>query len=239
MIRKIDSYSVVCDHCHKSLITSHDGFSIFIDENIAHEAADNEEWHEEDGVYYCKECYYFDDDDVLHLRPERKVESPSLSLPETEQEPHIRVQLKDGSIAKVSPNASPELLKAMETMVELAKKIPDPDQPVLEEVIEWIEENGQLAARQFALGKLTHEEGAAYYAGYFDEGIARYKEDQATISSLESRLSHLQQGLEEARNDVGVYRELYKKAFEERDAIKQAYALQAEELRKYRNQPPQ
>lgn len=132
-------------------------------------------------------------------------QSPSPSLPETEQEPHIRVQLKDGSIANVSPNASPELLKAMETMVELAKKMPDPDQPVPEEVMEWI---GNESVKTFGL----HTPKNAYF---HDGAIAMYKRDQATISSLQSRLSSTEA---------------------ERDAIRQAFDLQAEELRKYRNQ---
>ena len=78
MIKKIESFSLYCDHCGEELVTHHDGFSIFVDESQAHENADNEGWESNDGIYYCPECHFFDDEDVLHLRPERKKEAVSL-----------------------------------------------------------------------------------------------------------------------------------------------------------------
>jgi len=90
MIKKIDSYSVVCDHCGESLMTTHEGWSMFADEQHAQESADNEGWYcEEDNGdggpdhYYCKECHWIDDNDEMHLRMERRKElaesSPSPS----------------------------------------------------------------------------------------------------------------------------------------------------------------
>jgi len=78
MIKKSESFSVTCDHCGESLITSHEGFSLFVDEDNAHEQADNEGWYMEEGRggeydhYYCKKCFWIGDDDEMHLRMERR-----------------------------------------------------------------------------------------------------------------------------------------------------------------------
>jgi len=83
MIKKSESFSVTCDHCGESLITSHEGFSLFVDENDAHEYADNEGWYMEEGRdgdhdhHYCKDCHWIDDNDEMHLRMERRKPAPS------------------------------------------------------------------------------------------------------------------------------------------------------------------
>lgn len=47
------------------------------------------------------------------------------------QPDHVHVQLPSGGIARVDPNATPELLDALDKMVELAKEMPEPA-PTLE-----------------------------------------------------------------------------------------------------------
>jgi hypothetical protein len=51
--------------------------------------------------------------------------SPSLSIKEEEKPDHVHVRLPSGAIANVSPDASPELLDALDKMCEQAKKMID------------------------------------------------------------------------------------------------------------------
>lgn len=155
---------------------------------------------------------------------------------------HAHVPLKSGGVAKVSPDASPDLINALETMVDLAKKMPDPDQPVPEEVMEWIdaytEENWpqwmEMDLRDAA--KLIME--------------AMYKRDQAIIWKAEAdrnnalaeeeRLANLlttaMHEIKDMRKEYTSLQSRLSSTEAERDAIRKAFDLQAEELKKYRKQ---
>jgi len=127
------------------------------------------------------------------------LEEKPQALP-VDEVPHVHLELKSGAVARVSPNASPELLNATETIVDLAKKMPDPHQPVPEEVMD--------ADKNKAFIELVRDmrpEQALRVAAYIDQEIL----------SLRTHLSSTEA---------------------ERDAIKKAFDLQAEELKKLRNQ---
>jgi hypothetical protein len=58
-----------CDNCKKDFEEYHNGFSIFVDENSAHEHAANDNWYLDGDKHYCPDCYTLDDDDKLILKP--------------------------------------------------------------------------------------------------------------------------------------------------------------------------
>lgn len=65
MYNKIECICITCDNCGDTFLDDHSGFSIYVDENSANEAADNSEWYSEDRKHYCTECYTINDDDEL------------------------------------------------------------------------------------------------------------------------------------------------------------------------------
>jgi hypothetical protein len=68
MYNKVECICLSCDNCGETFMDNHTGFSIYVDENGAHEAADNDGWYSEDGKHYCPECHTIDDDDNLILK---------------------------------------------------------------------------------------------------------------------------------------------------------------------------
>jgi len=65
MYNKVECICLTCDNCGETYQDEHTGFSIFVDEEGAHEAADNDGWHLEGGKYYCDECHTINDEDEL------------------------------------------------------------------------------------------------------------------------------------------------------------------------------
>jgi Zn finger protein HypA/HybF involved in hydrogenase expression len=72
MIKETKCYYVECDNCIETLETSPEGWSYFVDKGQANDEAENHEWYESEGKYYCPQCYKIDDDDNLSLNAERK-----------------------------------------------------------------------------------------------------------------------------------------------------------------------
>jgi len=71
MYNKVDCVCITCDNCGETFVDEHSGFSIYVDENSAHEAADDYEWYSEDGKHYCPDCFKIDDEDNLTINAER------------------------------------------------------------------------------------------------------------------------------------------------------------------------
>lgn len=68
MYNKVECVVLSCDNCGESYTDEHNGFSIFVDENQAHESADNDGWYSDNGKYYCPDCHKIDDKDNLILK---------------------------------------------------------------------------------------------------------------------------------------------------------------------------
>lgn len=75
MYNKVECVILSCDNCSETYTDDHTGFSIFGDENAAHDHADNDGWYlghldgEHEGKHYCPSCFKYDDieDDVIHV----------------------------------------------------------------------------------------------------------------------------------------------------------------------------
>lgn len=65
MYNKIECVSLSCNNCGESFIEGHNGYSIFVDEQSAHEYADSEGWSSRDDKHYCPSCHTIDEDDNL------------------------------------------------------------------------------------------------------------------------------------------------------------------------------
>jgi uncharacterized protein (UPF0212 family) len=70
MYHKVECVTLECDNCGEDFEEAHVGFSIFSDENQAHESADNDGWHLGDD-HYCPKCYTVTDDDIVVVNAER------------------------------------------------------------------------------------------------------------------------------------------------------------------------
>lgn len=171
---------------------------------------------------------------------------PSPDQPASEREEKFIYIPFEGGVAKVSPDASPELMDALETMVDLAKKMPDPDQPVPEEVSDELLDiilkgfNGLELPTKLEIG----------YKGFKYGAIFMYKRDQAIIWKAEAdrnnamaeeeRLANLlttaMHEIKDMRKEYTSLQSRLSSTEAERDAIRKAFDLQAEELKKYRKQ---
>ena len=72
MYNKVECICITCDNCKETFMDDHTGFSIYVDENGAHDAADNDGWYSEDGKHYCPDCHTIDDEDNLIINESRK-----------------------------------------------------------------------------------------------------------------------------------------------------------------------
>jgi hypothetical protein len=68
MYTKVECVALYCDNCKEQFEEFNSGFSIFIDENQAHENADNAGWYLHDGKQYCPDCHWIDDEDNLIIK---------------------------------------------------------------------------------------------------------------------------------------------------------------------------
>jgi hypothetical protein len=64
MYRKVTCIELDCDNCGESYEQSYSGYSVFSDEQQAHENADNDGWHLSYD-HYCPLCYTVNDDDIV------------------------------------------------------------------------------------------------------------------------------------------------------------------------------
>lgn len=68
MIHTVKMYTVVCDNCGDD-IGANSEYSCWNDETYAEENAMDSDWIREGKKHYCPDCYTYDDDDTLILRP--------------------------------------------------------------------------------------------------------------------------------------------------------------------------
>ena len=73
MYNRVECICITCNNCGETFTDDHSGFSIYVDENGAHEAADNSGWYSLSGKHYCPNCHSIDDNDILHIK---KLETP-------------------------------------------------------------------------------------------------------------------------------------------------------------------
>ena len=71
MLQKVEMYTIVCDHCQKD-IGSEDEYSCWNDDSYAETNATESDWLRDNDKHYCPDCYSYDDDDNLILKPEMK-----------------------------------------------------------------------------------------------------------------------------------------------------------------------
>jgi len=69
MILRLDYYTVVCDNCGKQYCDEQNGYSAWNYEHAAMEYASEEGWLKEDDKHYCPDCYEYDDNDNLIIKP--------------------------------------------------------------------------------------------------------------------------------------------------------------------------
>jgi hypothetical protein len=68
MIEKVEMYTVVCDNCKESVFRDSD-YSCYPDEGTTLEIAkDDQEMVEHEGRHYCKDCYYYTDEDIFIIK---------------------------------------------------------------------------------------------------------------------------------------------------------------------------
>lgn len=78
MIKELTMYGAVCDHCKKQWEDPEHGWVAVEDKESLVTILADEGWIVDEGdsnnvdEIYCMDCYYFDDDDSLALRVERK-----------------------------------------------------------------------------------------------------------------------------------------------------------------------
>jgi ribosomal protein S27AE len=65
---KIQCTSITCDNCGEGYLDEQTGFSLFVSESDADEAADNDNWYtghlkgEHEDKHYCPKCYEMDEE---------------------------------------------------------------------------------------------------------------------------------------------------------------------------------
>lgn len=73
MIVKVILYTAVCDHCGKRYNDEYNDTLVAEDEFSLQEMIIDAGWEESDNFdNYCTECYYFDDENKLALKEDRK-----------------------------------------------------------------------------------------------------------------------------------------------------------------------
>lgn len=61
-------YTVVCDNCGKDSNEDSE-YSCYSDKDHAEENAIESDWIQEEDKHYCDECFSYDDDDNLIIKP--------------------------------------------------------------------------------------------------------------------------------------------------------------------------
>lgn len=62
MITNHIMYGVKCSRCGRQFEDSYNGFTVWADEQLAWEVAEEEDWIERDGKHYCPACYEEDEE---------------------------------------------------------------------------------------------------------------------------------------------------------------------------------
>lgn len=68
-------YAAKCDNCGERWADMETGSIAFTDEHSIREQISNDEWLLKNGKDYCPECYYYDEEDNLVLKPVDKLNS--------------------------------------------------------------------------------------------------------------------------------------------------------------------
>lgn len=68
MIKEITTYTVICDNCGKDLFSDSE-YTGFSDAGYVEFEASESDWMENDGKHYCTDCYEYDDEDNLIIKP--------------------------------------------------------------------------------------------------------------------------------------------------------------------------
>lgn len=81
MIHEEKCYCAVCDNCQETMITYHDGYSLFPDKDRMKEAMEGEEWYtggdpDHEDMHYCPNCFkpHPEEDDKIIVDESRKKE---------------------------------------------------------------------------------------------------------------------------------------------------------------------
>ncbi len=70
-VEKVEMFTVVCDNCGEDIGASSE-YSCWNDSSYAEENAMESDWIKHDGKHYCPECYSYNDNDELILKPIEK-----------------------------------------------------------------------------------------------------------------------------------------------------------------------
>lgn len=62
------SFGIQCDVCEKVYMDEHSGFTLWVDEASAREAAQDDYWLIEDGKCYCPDCFEIDENDNATIK---------------------------------------------------------------------------------------------------------------------------------------------------------------------------
>lgn len=66
MYNKVECITLSCDNCEEIYQDEHGtGYSIWVAESDAFDAAENDGWYSHGGKHYCPNCHEFDDNDNL------------------------------------------------------------------------------------------------------------------------------------------------------------------------------
>jgi hypothetical protein len=68
MIKELKMFTVICDNCKKSADDETD-YSCWNEENFAEDVALEAGYIKEDDKHYCSNCFEYDDDDNLIIKP--------------------------------------------------------------------------------------------------------------------------------------------------------------------------
>lgn len=128
---------------------------------------------------------------------------------------HIHIDLNHGASARVAPNPSPELINALNTMVEKAMEMPaaptKEGAEIPEEIMEWM----GIQAEDYAV--FEENKPAGKFPTYKAGAIAMYRKMQEQRSTL-NRMD----GQEETNPTVLRWIAVYKLEREEKDALQSA-----------------
>lgn len=68
MIKIVKMYTVICDGCGKDS-NANSEYSCWSEADIAEELAAEDNWLKDGKAHYCPQCYHYDDNDNLILKP--------------------------------------------------------------------------------------------------------------------------------------------------------------------------
>lgn len=70
-IQKIEMYTCICDNCGKSADEGTD-YAGWSDSSYSKDIASNADWATEGDKDYCTDCYSYDDEDNIILKPKKE-----------------------------------------------------------------------------------------------------------------------------------------------------------------------